>query len=431
MQPGGRYVLALSGGCDSLCLLFLLQALRESEGIEFCALHVNHGLRAEAAADEAFCVSRCAALGIPLMVYREPVAREAERRGLGTEECGRLLRYERLSQAARLFRADGILTAHHRDDQAETLLFQLFRGSGLPGLKGMSPLSQTPQGVPLIRPLLGISRAELESCLKELGESWQEDISNQDISYSRNYIRQQLLPATEEHFPWARARIASAAAHLEEAHRYMEEQARLWLAEYRQGHVLPLPAFRNTPPALRFYIWRGFLEDSGLKDLGESHYQALKALPDAASGTRLQLPGKRCLWREQESIRLLGADLTQEGPDTPPAFTLRTFPWQEGLKIPDTPYTKWMDYDIIKDGLCLRHRQEGDYYYINPEQKKSLARFMVDEKIPLGLRDRIWVLAQGAHVLWIVGRRISYKARIGAGTKTVAEIQLFPEGEIE
>lgn len=424
-------MLALSGGCDSLCLLFLLQVMRETEGIEFCALHVNHGLRREAAADEAFCVRRCAALGIPLMVYREPVAREAERRGLGTEECGRMLRYERLSQAARLWGAGGIVTAHHWDDQAETLLFQLFRGSGLPGLKGMSPLSQTPQGVPLIRPLLGISRSELESCLKELGESWQEDISNQDISYSRNYIRQQLLPATEEHFPWARARIASAAAHLEEVHRYMEEQARLWLAEYRQGNVLPLPAFRNTPPALRFYIWRGFLEDSGLKDLGESHYQALKALPDAASGTRLQLPGKRCLWREQESIRLLGADLTQEGPDTPPAFTLRTFLWQEGLKIPDTPYTKWMDYDIIKDSLCLRHRQEGDYYYINPEQKKSLARFMVDEKIPLGLRDRIWVLAQGAHVLWIVGRRISYKARIGAGTKTVAEIQLFPEGEIE
>lgn len=429
MQPGGRYVLALSGGCDSLCLLFLLQALQETEGISFCAVHVNHGLREEAGADEAFCVSRCAALGIPLMVYREPVAREAEKRGLGQEECGRLLRYERLSQAARLFRADGILTAHHRDDQAETLLFQLLRGSGVPGLKGMPPLGHTAQGIPLIRPLLRIPRGDLEACLREMGEGWQEDGSNQDTVYSRNYIRHVLLPACENRFPKAGAHIASAAVHLEEVHRYMEEQARLWLAEHRQGNVLPLPAFRNTPPALRFYIWRGFLEDSGLKDLGESHYQALKALPDAASGTRLQLLGGRCLLREQDGFRLLREGTGDTAEEIPPAFTLRTFPWQEGLKIPETPYTKWMDYDIIKDSVCLRHRQEGDYFYINPHNKKNLSRFLVDEKIPLGLRDKIWLLARGSHVLWIVGYRLSYKARIGEGTRTAAEIQLFPEGE--
>ena len=429
LRPGGRYVLALSGGCDSLCLLFLLQAMQETEGISFCAVHVNHGLREEAGADEAFCVERCAALDIPLTVYREPVALEAEKRGLGTEECGRLLRYERLSQAARLFRAEGILTAHHRDDQAETLLFQLLRGSGVPGLKGMPPLGHTAQGIPLIRPLLRIPREDLEACLREMGESWQEDGSNQDTAYSRNYIRHVLLPACEERFPQAGAHIASAASHLEEVHCFMEEQARLWLKRYRQENTLPLSEFREISPALAFYIWRAFLADGGLKDIKESHFRALKGLPDAPGGTRLQLPGGRCLLREQDGFRLLREGTGDTAEEIPPAFTLRTFPWQEGLKIPETPYTKWMDYDIIKDSVSIRHRQEGDYFYINPHNKKNLSRFLVDEKIPLGLRDKIWLLARGSHVLWIVGYRLSYKARIGEGTRTAAEIQLFPEGE--
>lgn len=430
LQPGGRYVLALSGGCDSLSLLFLLQALQETEGYQLYAVHVNHGLRAEAEEDEAFCVRRCADLGVPISVFREAVAEEAEKQGIGLEECGRSLRYKRLFQTARLLQADGILTAHHREDQAETLLFQLLRGSGVPGLKGMPPLSVFRDPPPLIRPLLGISRQDLEACLRELGEDWREDASNRDDSYSRNFIRQVLMPACEARFSQAQTHMAAAAAHLEEVHSFMEEQAALWLTQHQKADTLPVSAFRNTHPALRFYIWRGFLEAGGLKDLKESHYRALKTLPDADSGFVIQLPGGRRILREQESIRLLWDGL-EEAPETAPAFTLRRFPWQPDLKIPNTPYTKWIDYDIINNTVCLRHRQEGDYFYINSHEKKNLARFMVDQKIPLGVRDKIWILAQGSHVLWIVGYRLSYKARIGEGTKTVAEIHLFPEGELD
>ena len=116
--------------------------------------------------------------------------------------------------------------------------------------------------------------------------------------------------------------------------------------------------------------------------------------------------------------------MPQDGPETVPCLEIRTFLRPDPLKIPDTPYTKWMDCAIITPDICLRHRQEGDYLILANGKQKKLARLMVDEKIPAGERDSLWLLADGPHVLWVVGHRLSHAARITDSTETVAEIKI-------
>ena len=350
---------------------------------------------------------------------------------MGLEEAGRNRRYERLRETAKRLGACAVATAHHADDQAETVLMNLLRGSGLAGLCGMEEDRPLGDGIRLIRPLLKVSRRELEAFLKEEGQPWQEDETNRDSRFRRNFIRNRLLAACGEISPDPAAAIGRAAEHLKDAQAYLLRQAAAWQSEngvdVSRTDTLPLSFLRQTDPALQYVLWRIFLEaHGGLKDVGERHFDALKALAEQESGSRLMLPGGRTILREQESIRLL-SDLGEKKETW--SFRIRLFPWKEGLKIPAGTYTKWIDYDIIKNPLCLRTRQEGDYLILPDGSRKSLARFMIDEKIPLGKRDTVPLLADGSHVLWVIGYRLSAAAYIGSGTRTAAEIQVKKIGE--
>nr|MBQ6242898.1 tRNA lysidine(34) synthetase TilS [Lachnospiraceae bacterium] len=422
-RKGGLYLIALSGGCDSVSLLFLMKELAEAEGFALHALHVNHVLREDAAADEAFCVELCGRLSIPLHVFREDVTGFSARNKISLEEAGRNCRYARLRETAGLIGADAVLTAHQRDDQAETVLLALLRGSGLSGLCGMEKRKPFAGSTELIRPLLDISREELEKYLREKGETWREDDSNADETYSRNYVRRTLLPLMEERFPGAAEHVSAAAEHLREAEEYLRHQADAWLSENAQGDVLLQEPLARLDPALRYYVWRQFLAGTGLRDLTEVHFDALKELPEKTSGTRAVLPRGRTVVREQDGLRLVAGTFLTD-PEPVPRLEIRTFPRPAALKIPDTPYTKWMDCAIITPDICLRHRQRGDYLILANGKQKKLARFLVDEKIPLGERDSLWLLADGPHILWVVGHRLSYAARITESTETVAEVKI-------
>ncbi len=421
-RKGGRYLIALSGGCDSVSLLFLMRELAEADGFSLHALHVNHGLRAEAAADERFCAELCGRLGIPLSVFRENIAEIAGREKISPEEAGRNRRYARLSEMAEVLNADAVLTAHHRDDQAETVLLALLRGTGLSGLCGMRERRPLAGRTELIRPLLDMSRAELQDYLNGLGEPWREDESNTDPAYARHYVRTALLPLMEERFPGAAGRIASAAAHLREAEDVLRRQADLWLAENVPEDVLPADRLVAEAPGLQYYIWRQFLDASGLRDLTREHFDALLELAGKSSGSRVVLPGGRTAVRQQNGIRLFADPTVPEKAETP-RLSVRTFPRPDSLNFPQNPYTKWVDYAIITPDICLRHRQEGDYLILANGKRKKLARFMVDEKIPLTERGAYWLLADGSHILWVIGSRLSYAARVTESTETVAEIR--------
>ena len=189
IRPGDRIVAGISGGADSVCLLFLLRELCREKGAGLFAVHVNHGLRgAEAGEDEAYVRKLCGELKVPLRVFSFDVRGRAREEHLTLEEAGRLCRYEAFEEEAERIGGTRIAVAHHAGDQAETVLFQLFRGSGLKGLAGIRPVRDN-----VIRPLLCTGREEIEAWLTERGIEWRTDSTNLTTDYTRNRIRGEIL----------------------------------------------------------------------------------------------------------------------------------------------------------------------------------------------------------------------------------------------
>ena len=303
-EPGDGLLAGVSGGADSVCLLFLLDELKEELGIRLAAFHLNHGLRgAEADRDEAYVKEICGRLGIPLAVAHENVAEYAAARGISGEEAGRILRYEHMKETAEQFSCQKTATAHHRDDSAETVLFNMFRGSGLKGLSGIRPVRGE-----VIRPLLCLSRAEIAGYLEERGIPWCEDSTNGENVYTRNRIRNQLLPWVKENIN-ARApeHILAAAELAAQADAYFAELAEKLLADAGDLERLPEDAgdvsealavsipteiFDRQPPVVQGYLVRAMVSRAAgsPRDISAKHVEAVRALTGPGGGTEAVLP---------------------------------------------------------------------------------------------------------------------------------------------
>lgn len=216
--PGARLCLALSGGVDSVVLLDLLHRLRPEFGFHLAAAHVHHGLSPHADHWLGACAAHCERRGVPFSAVRVAVSRAHPQ---GLEAAARAARYVVLDAQD----ADWLVLGHHLDDQAETLLFRLLRGTGLRGAGAMGPVERPRQGLPRLRPLLGARRKEIEAWAVAVGLTWVEDDSNADPRYARNRLRLEILPALEAAFPGAAPTLARAAGHFREASDLLDELA--------------------------------------------------------------------------------------------------------------------------------------------------------------------------------------------------------------
>ena len=279
-----RLLVGLSGGADSVALLLLLM----DAGKQITAVHVNHGLRGDASdGDEAFVRVLCEKHQVPLLTYR---ADPPDNPG---ENWAREARYGFFREAMQTSGAEALVLAHHRDDQAETLLLHLLRGAGLTGLTGMSP-DTTADGLRIIRPLLGYSRAELRAYLKERNQSWREDASNGDARYLRNALRKDVLPLLEQLAPGAAARMATTASLLAEDEAVLTALTQNFLAEHTGG-ALSLSALRTQPVGLQKRIlrawWQRIAAPTEERTLSAQQTEALLALVEAPASARCNLPG--------------------------------------------------------------------------------------------------------------------------------------------
>ena len=213
LPPGGRVLAAVSGGPDSVCLAHWLSVQARRKGLTVALVHVHHGLRGRAADADARFVERLGErLGLSVAVVRAPVRAVARRRGLGLEEAGRKERYRVLGARARRGRFAAVAVGHQLDDQAETVLLHLLRGTSLEGLGGIAPRRALVPGVELIRPLLPLTRAEVLLYLELHGLDWREDASNADEKFTRNWVRREVLPLLEKRAPGVKERLAAVAA---------------------------------------------------------------------------------------------------------------------------------------------------------------------------------------------------------------------------
>ena len=443
--PGDAVIVALSGGADSVCLLTVLKQLATPEFL-LRAVHVHHGIRgAEADRDEAFAQKLCESLSVPLCVAYCHVPAYAAEHGLSEEEAGRILRYQVLEKEAGKWEQElpagsrvKIALAHHRDDNAETILHHLLRGSGLTGLAGIRPV----QGR-RIRPLLCVGREEIRAYLEAGHISWCEDSTNQSPDYTRNRIRSQVLPllktAVNEQ---AEEHILQAGQIIGQADAYLRQQAEEIWQEAVCGReedlaAIPLTTFARQPEILKTYLIRHMLDQlhPGWKDIGSRHFTAIAELAGKPVGSRLDLPGGLIARTGYETLEIVrktkrevsvktesGADGEIHGRQTVPELHMTVFSRQKDQEIPKNQYTKWFDYDKIKGTLSVRTRRTGDYLILPSGGSKTIARYMIDEKIPKEKREQILLLAEGSHVLWVVGFRISEYYKIEEHTENILQV---------
>lgn len=421
-------VIGVSGGADSVCLLLLLEKVCKERGILPVVVHIEHGIRGkESLSDAVFVENLCKQKDILFHRFSYAVEKIAKESGESTEEAGRRLRYDTFFQVAEQYEQAKIAVAHNENDQAETVLFHLARGSGIKGMGGIPPVRGN-----IIRPLLGVSRAEIEQYLKEAGQPYCTDSTNALDVYARNRIRHEALPSLNGVNAQAVSHIGQAAEEFSEVFAYLEAQAKEaeahCVTNEGQGARIGQEAFCACPVILQKQIVYDLLGRlaGAKKDITREHVAQVLALMEKQVGRKISLPFGLVAARTYEGI-WIGQEKVQkkEGNRKEEAFAFRIFSNNPKIgEIPKNQYTKWFDYDKIEHGTQIRTRQEGDFFVLDEKGgKKKLKSYFIDEKIQSEERDRIPLLADGSHILWIVGYRISAYYKVTKDTRRILEVR--------
>ena len=454
---GDRVIAGVSGGADSVCLFLMLLELREKIGFDLIAVHVHHGLRGEAAdQDQRFVEALCEQHRIPLEIFRVNLESIAKKRKQSLEEAGRMVRREAFDSVCQKYGGNKIALAHHQNDNAETLLWNLSRGTGLDGLGGIRPVNGK-----FIRPLLCMNRKEIEEYLAKRKQSYCIDETNAETDYTRNKLRHLVLPILEEQVNSAVVRhMNETMEQIWELQEYMQEQVEAAYQECVQEHFekacwiqIQKKSFETFPELIKKMVIRKGMEQVGGKkrDLSHKHVDVMMELMNKQVGRTLDLPYEMHAKRNYEGIRLekqrtysfgeeKKAEIMQECmselnipgetilADRNLKLRCKILEKPKNLSIKDIPqkiYTKWFDYGIIKSSLYIRTRQAGDTIVIDEKgHQKKLKNWFVDEKIPKEVRDSQLLLAENNEILWVLGHRMSQAYQVKQLTKWILQIEV-------
>jgi tRNA(Ile)-lysidine synthase len=400
--PAAHLALGLSGGIDSVVLLSVLLELAPTLQFSLRAVHVNHGISPNAGRWAEFCAELCARLNIPVQQESVDIA---PYRDLGLEGAARRARYEAFARVD----ADFIVLAQHRDDQAETLLLRLLRGAGPRGLAAMSPLrSFAGARARLLRPLLGISRAEIATYARLRGLEWIEDESNADTHRRRNFLRHEVFPLLERQFPAASATIARAAAHLAEARELLDQMAQSDL-ESRGGTALDIAVLRRLGEARAKNLLRYWCETHGIQPLSAARItELLRQLRESRSDSRVSLAGRGwdlLRYREklylQPAAKAVGRDFSEtwDGGNALPLLALGgvlKFKPEEGRGLSLAK--------LRADPVTVRVRRGGERLRLDHRRpRRTLKNLFQERSIPPWYRDRLPLLFCGEELVSVPG----------------------------
>lgn len=421
IRQGDHVLLALSGGADSTALLYCLHALAHSFPFTLTAAHLNHCIRGrEADEDAAFVEQICASLLVPVVVEASEVPLRARLLKKNLEETAREERLAFLERTARLVRATKIALAHNRNDQAETVLMRLLRGSGIEGLAAMDPV----RDAVFIRPFLEIERAEIEAYLHALRIPWREDSTNQSLDYRRNRVRRELLPYLQQHFnPKLLEALARHARLSREIADLMAtigaESLAALCSKVEGGLVLDADRLRRLHPALQKTVLRLAIKElrGSLRGFTGRHMDSILALTaPQRSGRRLVLPGGLAALRQFRDLllqrieaappRKYSYELAIPGRVEIPEAGLEVAAYiEEGQMAPArtdlNPFRIYLQADLVPDRLFVRSRLPGDRY--GGPYSKKVKKLLIDMRVPLRARASLPMVASEGQVLWIPG----------------------------
>ncbi|HHT20321.1 MAG TPA: tRNA lysidine(34) synthetase TilS [Tissierellia bacterium] len=404
IRPGDKVLVAFSGGVDSVVLLDMLLEHRRSLDFTLDLFHLNHGIRQESVAEEAFVISVAQEHQLVLHLKRADVPAEAERRRVGIEEAARLVRYELIEELIDQEGYDYVALAHHQDDNIETFFLNLFRGSGPRGLSGMAMI----EGYKY-RPLLSMSKASITDYARAKGLEHVQDMTNFDTRYKRNRLRQEVIPYLKEVAdPALSDHITTTMRLLAQDEAYFDEllQAFDFASSEYETETL-----RALAPAVFSRLIRAILRQrNDLKDISAAQIELLDRLirqSDAGElilgDTRFSLEQTKLFVRDKDEplVDIETMELI-EGSNRIPGGTIELFYSEEpagDLAIPVTSF---------QGKLRIRSRRTGDRISLSPTVTKYLKNYFIDEKISRSKRDRIPLLTDDHRVFWILGYRKAY-----------------------
>ncbi|MDI3481293.1 MAG: tRNA(Ile)-lysidine synthase [Tepidanaerobacteraceae bacterium] len=442
IRSGDTIMAGVSGGPDSVCLLHLLWKFAQTLGIRLVAAHLDHMFRGEESREDALFVDElCRKLNVPLFKEAIDVPAYIRRTGLSPEDAARRVRYGFFEKAMKQAGADKVALGHNRNDHEETVFMNIMRGSGIEGLVGIEPV----RGV-YIRPLLEISRSEIEEYLKCVNLDYRIDSSNLKTDYFRNSLRLELIPMIKQkyapHFGQSLRRLSEIArcdvSFLEEQTFAAWQQA---VTCWPKGVRVDLKKFNPLHDAIKRRLVRKAVEylAGDAKDFEFRHTVMLvDFIKTAAAGSVLDMPkGLRaekqydCTIILPQNRRQIG-DYSYEIPvpgrvkieEAGAVIWADVKPSSEAEIIRTNPLIAHLDYDKIKGNLTVRNRRAGDRFIPLGGHLKKLQDFFTDEKIPRSERDRVPVVTAGEDIIWVAGMRIDDRFKITRGTRRVLILKM-------
>jgi len=420
VEKGIKIGVAVSGGVDSMVMLNLLI----KAGAEVIAINVEHGIRgAVSKRDSKFVRNYCKRHEIECLAYNVDSPGYAVENNVSVELAARTLRYEIFDNLLKEGKVDCIALAHHRDDQVETVLMRIFRGTGIKGLRGIVDRDG------YIHPMLHFTKAEIRDYAALNRIPYKEDATNFDSEYTRNYVRHEIVPHIKSRFPGFEVAVQKLAKACEEVEDYMmgeiEEPKML-----KDGASLPISVL-ELHPALAKKTIAETLKDLGCeKDIESSHLESLLTLIDSPNNARINLPYGYDAYRSYEELRIVKRVETsdyEQAFDVKRAYEFQGFRY--GFSRTDS-IKKGLTFDLdkIPEGAVVRVRKDGDKFKRYGGGTKSLGDYLTDMKFPLYIRDKMLVIAKESQVYAILGVEISDEIKIDENTKNIYLINI---GEVE
>ncbi|MHC4842428.1 MAG: tRNA lysidine(34) synthetase TilS [Planctomycetota bacterium] len=455
LKPKSRLLLAVSGGADSTALLYVMNSMKKQRILD-CSLmctHIHHQLRGkEADKDEQFVISKCNELGVLIETRRIDVRGLAAEKKISIETAGRQLRISNLINIAKDNGCDYIATGHQMDDNAETLLQRLGRGTGYRGLGGIWPVREFEEGIHFIRPLLCTRRNEIIQYLRDENLKWRVDKTNRDTGFRRNFIRHKILPELQNTCNDDLLMILSELSKKAQQLQLLIEDNvdRLWpsIAQHKGTQVvLELESFLVQFQAIQIELVRRSLKTlgSGEKYLTQKHYnRILKLASKIATGNKLQLPNGFIVKREYQKL-IFERFQKRKSTKTKSKFQEITIPGltkfegylieadlfeKKGRKVQKffkekDNYVEWFDFEKLNLPLTIRYRQAGDRFYpLGLAGQKRVGKFLTSARIPHDIREKLLVIGESKKIIWVWPVRISEETKVTKKTKKILQLHI-------
>jgi len=451
ISPGDTVIAGISGGADSMCLLFLLYQLRDmmTDGMIYPqVIHIHHGIRGKTADRDAEYVENfCKHVNIPVKTFYINVLEVVKETHETVEEAARRLRYEIFVKEAKCYDHAKIAIAHHADDQAETVLHNMFRGSALHGLTGIHPVGER-EGVAIVRPLLCLRRKEIEEYLSANAIEYMTDETNEDAVYTRNRIRHNILPEAVKVNAGAVEHIAGIASYLLQVSDFIDqiafEKFKTYVTAKEKSDTvsIDIALFSEEHDIIVQEVVRLAIKAAAgrLKDITAEHInQVIEIARNCQSGKYTKLPyNLRGIKNYDKLIIASEQTVLKEGciEQTKYDADYSVIELNSKNKTSDYPrenYTKWFDYDKITKIVHFRTRQSGDYIVTGAGRQK-LQDFFTKQKVPAIERDQVQLLVQegDSEVIWAVSEcisRINENYKVSENTDKILQVRLLTNKE--